>query len=450
MPRAKSTLLVIDDEDAFCRTVKNIFEGAGFVVLTARTGQEGLALCAEQDVDVVLLDQKLPDAEGHALAPEILEWNNRAKIIFITAFPTLENAVTAVRTRAYDYISKPFGLDELRMSVENAFRTLELERVEQVHRYEREREARSIGLAGKGLAGVVEIVRSAAGSASPVLITGETGTGKSLAAKAIHFSGSLPDAAFFTINCAAIPEGLIEAELFGHEKGAFTGAVSAKQGLFEVAEGGTLFLDEIGEMPAPLQAKLLNVLEDHVIRRVGGTVTRKVNVRIIAATNTDLEHALGRTFRNDLYYRLSVIRIHLPPLRERKEDMAELCSVLLEGIGGRKTVLADGEIARLQAYDWPGNVRELRNILERSLLVQKGAQLRPSLLLADRAGAPRGPLETPLCSGSGSQRTYREVEEALIRETLERQSGNVTASAKVLGISLSTLKRRIHDYGIKI
>jgi DNA-binding NtrC family response regulator len=442
----KRTLLVIDDEDAFRRTVKNVFEGTGIGVLTAGTGQEGLALCAEQGVDVVLLDQKLPDAEGHALAPEILERNNRAKIIFITAFPTLANAVNAVRTRAYDYLSKPFGLDELRMSVENAFRTLELERIEQVHRYEREREARSIGLVGKGLSGVVELIRSAAGSASPVLITGETGTGKSLAAKAIHFSGPLPDAAFFTVNCAAIPEGLIEAELFGYEKGAFTGAVSTKQGLFEVAEGGTLFLDEIGEMPAPLQAKLLNVLEDRVIRRVGGTTTRKVNVRIIAATNTNLEHALGKTFRSDLYYRLSVIRIHLPPLRERAEDLAELCTALLSEIGqGRQCELADGEIERLKHYGWPGNVRELRNVLERALLTQQHTMLRPASLLDEASGQRRPDIAH---FRQEQQCTLEEAERDLIRGALKRQGGNVTATAKSLGISLSTLKRRIREYGI--
>ena len=443
----KKTLLVIDDEDAFCASVKDHFEAQGIDVLTARTGEAGLERCARQEVDVVLLDQKLPDARGHELVPAILEQDSRTKIIFITAFPTFENAVTAIRTRAYDYLSKPFELEELQVAVDNAFRTVELERIERIYQYEREREGRTPGLVGGGLAGVADLIRSAAGSSAPVLITGETGTGKTLAAKAVHYSGTQQDAAFLTVNCSAIPEGLIEAELFGHEKGSFTGAVAAKQGLFEIADGGTLLLDEIGEMPFPLQAKLLNVLEDHVVRRVGGTATRRVNVRIIAATNTDLEQTLGKTFRKDLYYRLSVIRIHLPPLRERKEDMAELCAALLDEIGaGRKVVLPEGEIVRLKAYEWPGNVRELRNILERALLVQQGPELHPSVLLDERTGVRT---VAPAASPGSAGRTLRDAEQDLIRATLSEQSGNLTRSAKALGTSLSTLKRKVREYGLK-
>ena len=255
-------------------------------------------------------------------------------------------------------------------------------------------------------------------------------------------------APFISINCAALPENLIEAELFGYEKGAFTSAVARKRGIFEMAEGGTLFLDEIGEMPLHLQTKLLSVIEDKQVRRLGGESTRPVNVRIIAATGVDLENCLGKTFRKDLYYRLSVIRIHIPALRERRECIPILCDHLLRQLpGSREIKINDDELSKLKAYDWPGNVRELKNILERAVILQSGPEIRPSELIRE-TGVRRGPV--PVASVSDDPiMTLEEMEKNHIRRVLAGLSGNITRTAKALGISLSTLKRKIRNYGLK-
>jgi DNA-binding NtrC family response regulator len=455
LEQRKRTLLIIDDEKTLCDTLTDYLQGNGLSVLSAGTGAEALAICSQKRVDVVLLDQKLPDGEGHALAPAILERNDQTKIIFITAFPSFENAVKAVRTGAHDYLSKPLDLDELKLTVDRMLRTQDLEQVAQVHAFEQERDqARAVIIgSGGGLAGVEQIIMSATRTSAPVLITGETGTGKSLVAKSIHYLSALSKAPFIDINCAALPESLIEAELFGYEKGAFTGAAATKKGLFEMADGGTLLLDEIGELPVHLQTKLLHALEAGEVRRVGGTTPRKVKVRIIAATNADLVNILGKTFRQDLYYRLNVIQIHLPPLRERKQDLPALCEHLLRTITpGKKLRLVDGEIARLQHYAWPGNVRELRNVLERAALVNPEGEVCPSLLIGNRRDqtyAPgrqdlRGPQHTEFSLPEGA--TLADIEERAIKDALQKHSGNLTHTAQALGISLSTLKRRLKEF----
>jgi transcriptional regulator with PAS, ATPase and Fis domain len=279
-----------------------------------------------------------------------------------------------------------------------------------------------------------------------VLITGETGTGKTLVAKAIHFKGKPNNAPFVSINCASLPETLIEAELFGFEKGAFTGAVNAKKGLFEMAEGGTLFLDEIGEMPIHLQSKLLSALEDRMIRRLGGTAAKPINVRIIAATSVNLESTLGKNFRNDLFYRLSVVRIHIPPLRERRGDIPLLCGHLLKTITNNPVEIPESDMAQLMKYDWPGNVRELRNILERSVFIQNGTILEPSQLLEKRALEPAN-CTSPV-SPETTIKTLDECEKEIIIAALAQLKGNLTQTAKALAISLSTLKRKIREYHI--
>ena len=312
----KKTFLVIDDDRVFANTVRDYLSSDAVEVLVANRAMDGLAFCQQRKIDVVLLDQQLPDAEGHTLCSTILKCNDQTKIIFSTAFPSFENAVKAIRSGASDYLSKPYDLEELSLAVRQAFRTLELENVEQIQDYQRTRESEeTVVIGGEGLAETIKMVDLAATTDSPVLITGETGTGKTLVAKAIHYKGRARKAPFISINCASLPENLIEAELFGYEKGAFTGAVAARKGLFEMAEGGTLFLDEIGEMPIHLQAKLLSAIEEKKLRRLGSESVRPVNVRIIAATGIKLEDFLGQTFRKDLYYRLSVIRMHIPPLR---------------------------------------------------------------------------------------------------------------------------------------
>ena len=440
----KRALLVIDDDRVFGEAVRDYLSSDALEVLLAHKAADGLTLCSLRRIDVVLLDQQLPDGEGHTLCPAILAYNDQAKIIFATAFPSFDNAVKAIRSGAYDYLSKPFDLGELALAVKQSLRTLELEQVEQVHDYQRTREqAGAVLIGGEGLADTLRLLELAAPSQSPVLITGETGTGKSLAAKTIHYRGRTNKAPFISINCASLPENLIEAELFGYERGAFTGATGMKKGLFEMAEGGTLFLDEIGEIPFHLQAKLLSALEDRYIRRIGGTTTKPVNVRIMAATSVDLEQQLGKTFRKDLFYRLSVIRIHLPPLRDRKSDIPALCSSLLKAITTRAVEIPDSELTRLMKYDWPGNVRELRNILERAVLLQPETVLRPADFLGKIAEAVQD--KAPCSEGLNDEEPLllEEVEQKHIHHVLGRFSGNFTRAAKALGISLSTLKRKL-------
>lgn len=449
-PAKIKNILVIDDDRIYGDTVKDYFARDSMRVFVTHTAKEGLETCSRERIDVVLLDQQLPDAEGYTLCPAILKHNEATKIIFATAYPSFENAVKALKAGAHDYLTKPFGLEELGLTVERAIRTAELEGIEQIQAYQREKESEEAALVvGAGLAEVERLAGLAAAADSPVLITGETGTGKTLVAKAIHYRSGIAGAPFVGINCAALPENLIEAELFGYDKGAYTGAVAARKGIFEMAEGGTLFLDEIGEMPLALQSKLLSVLEDKTVRRLGSESFRRVNVRIIAATGIDLKRALGAAFRKDLYYRLSVIRIHLPPLRERCRDIPELCSYLLKHMGYRHADLSEAEQTTLMKYDWPGNVRELKNILERALLLQHGSELRPSLLLETTLGiAPTAPACPPPLAGD-DMATLAEMEKRHIRRTLDKLRGNLTQTARALDISLSTLKRKIKEYGLK-
>jgi DNA-binding NtrC family response regulator len=448
LKQRRKTLLIIDDEQIFCDALTDCLQSDELAVLTANTGADGLAVCSRMRIDLVLLDQKLPDGEGHALAPAILERNDQTKIIFITAFPSFENAVKAIRTGAHDYLSKPLDLEELKLMVQSMLRTLDLEQVVQIHSYEQQRDRDRAVLIGaaSGLAGVEALIESATRTDAPVLITGETGTGKNLVAKNIHYRSASADAPFIAINCASLPEPLIEAELFGFERGSFTGAVAAKKGLFELADGGTIFLDEIGELPIQLQSKLLSVIEDRQVRRIGGTSSKYIKVRIIAATNADLARVLGKTFRNDLYYRLSVMTIHIPPLRERRQDIPDLAEYILKRVlGAGELSLPGQELRLLQEYDWPGNVRELRNILERALLVHQKGMVRPSLLLQHaQTGAAS-------VSGSADQRQQaivplEEAERRLILAALDQYGGNVTRAAQALGISLSTMKRRLEQY----
>jgi DNA-binding NtrC family response regulator len=441
--KIKKTLLVIDDDRVFGEAVKDYLSSDAVDVLLAHKAADGLTLCSLRKIDVVVLDQQLPDAEGYTLCPDILKFNDQTKIIFSTAFPSFENAVKAIRAGAHDYLSKPYDLEELALAVKQALRTLELEQIEQVMDYRRRHEKdRTVIIGGQGIADVLQLIEIAAFTDSPVLITGETGTGKNVVAKSVHYKSKVDNAPFISINCASLPENLIEAELFGYEKGAFTGAMKAKKGIFEMAEGGTLFLDEIGEMPMHLQSKLLGAIEDNAIRRLGGTVVKPVHVRIIAATNHELERTLGTSFRKDLYYRLSVIRIHIPPLRDRKGDIPALCSYLLENITGHSIEVPDSEMVQLMKYNWPGNVRELRNILERAVLLQKGTAIEPSELLRDRADPVQEPSDLETLDGV-EMITLDAMENRHIRRVLNKLSSNYTRAAKVLGISLSTLKRKL-------
>jgi DNA-binding NtrC family response regulator len=378
----RTSLMIVDDDRLYSESVRAYLGDFDLDVTLAHTIGAARILYNHKSFDLVLLDNHLPDGDGLALVPELLRINDRTKIILGTAFPSFDNAVLALKNGVYDYISKPIDLDELQTTIDRAIHTSNLEAVEQVEIYHKNKEKQSFSLIGdqKNIQEIQDLVLKAAATNASVLITGETGTGKNVVAKAIHFAGASCHAPFISVNCAALPENLIESELFGVEKGAFTGAIATRKGTFELADGGTLLLDEIGEMPIALQAKLLSALEERRIKRIGGHTEREVNVRVIAATNAEPERSIkDGSFRRDLFYRLSVIRIHLLPLRERRGDIPYLCRHFIEQFApGRGINISETEIALLQSYDFPGNVRELRNIIERSLILQDGQQIYPS------------------------------------------------------------------------
>lgn len=439
-------LLVIDDDRLLCDLILHYYGQKGIQVRVAHSGGDGVRCCQAEPMDVVLLDQKLPDGEGRDFCADILATNEQCKVIFITAFPSFENAVRGIKVGAHDYLSKPFELEELTLAIERALRTLDLEDVVQLQHYERRRDQGGTVLVNAGgLAESEDMALRAAASTAPMIITGETGTGKNVMAKYIHYQSDYRNGAFLSLNCAALPENLIEAELFGTEKGAFTGAEVARKGIFEMAEGGSLLLDEIGEMPLHLQAKLLSVLEDGCVRRLGGNRTIAVNVRIIAATNRDIEEAVRqREFREDLYFRLNVVRLHLPALRERKQDIPSLCGHFLGQIpNGKGYHLPEDELERLMAYAWPGNVRELKNVIERAVIFHQDGVIFPSQLLTTES-----PMVQQGCA-LGRDDQVLPLDDLIknhVLRVLEKKSGNVTQTAKALDISLSTLKRKLKSY----
>jgi DNA-binding NtrC family response regulator len=449
MTLPKRNLVMIDDDRLLCDTIRQTVTDMAVAFHAAHTGSQGLRLCADMQADVVLLDQKLPDGDGTDFCGPIMDCNERTKIIFITGYPSFDHAVKAIKAGAYDYLSKPFELGELLLTLKHALRTVELEHVEQIQDYHQKQESSRFNLIGTtgGLKEVQHLVDLSAGSRAPVLITGETGTGKTMVARAVHYRSQAAGQAFIPINCAAIPENLMEAELFGYEKGAFTGAVTAKKGLFEMAAGGTLFLDEIGEIPQHLQSKLLGVLDDGQIRRLGGQSLKPVRARVIAATNADIGRAVAeRKFREDLYYRLSVVHIHVPPLRERLKDLPDLCRFFLSRIAPDQVIhLPEEQIRALQAYAWPGNVRELRNIIERAVLVRMDSRIEPAGLLSQH-----GIRCTPAQSHKPPEgiKTLQAMELEHIQRALCYFNDNHTHTAKALGVSRSTLMRKLKIYGL--
>lgn len=445
----KKRLLIIDDDRLFCDSAKEYLSKIPADIYTANSGQRGLDLCSEMKMDIVLLDQRLPDIKGTDLYRSILSKNDLVKIIFITAFPDLRGAVNALKEGAHDYIAKPFDPEELSMTISRVMNTIDLERVARIHEYTQNLENLGSSLVGSGSAAdwLRQIIKRASENLSPVFITGETGTGKNSVAKAIHYWGSEADKPFLTVNCAAIPENLIESELFGVEKGAFTGAIQSKKGIFELAEGGTLLLDEIGELPVQMQSKLLGVLDERKYKKVGGSKMIDVNVRIIAATNVNIESALkDKNFRKDLYFRLNIIPIHIPPLRERPEDIPELAEHFINKFSKKNRITISGyEIERLKSYDWPGNIRELSNIIERSVILRTSDAIMPSSLISNARQKEEKHNQIHYID---SPSTLKQMEESHIRQTLENLSWNYTKASKRLGISRSTLMRKIEIYGL--
>jgi len=425
------------------------FRLSGTEVHTAATGQDGLQICRKKIIDVVILDQKLPDMDGDSICKDILFFNDKSKIIFCTAYPSFESAERALNAGAFWYVSKPVDLRELTFAVKKSLRELDLEKGFEDLSYAREKELEELEFIGssKLKQETDQFIALAASTNSPVLITGETGTGKTFVARLIHKKSS-KKGPFVNINCAALPENLIEEELFGHKRGAFTGAIKDKRGLFEVADEGTLLLDEIGELPLLLQSKLLSVIDEKKIRRLGDVVSRTTEARIIAATNSDIDKkAFNNTFRKDLYYRLNVIRIHLPPLRERKDDIPEIADYFLKKMAnGKPYRISDEELGRLCDYVWEGNIRELRNVIERAMIISDGYDVRPSKIL-DLSPSYKKLKISQVESSHDNIVKLKDLERQHILKALDANGGNVSRTARDLGVSLSTLKRRLKIYG---
>jgi two-component system response regulator HydG len=445
MPR----ILVIDDDEAVRESVSRTLRSAGHTVQTARTGEEGLELAWHGSFDVILSDLRMPGISGLDVLHRLHEQRVDSIFIVMTGFGTMASAVEAMRLGAVDFVQKPFFRDELLMRVHAAA--------------ERRQLARQVGLLQRhvrpdgGLDAMIgespqlrrakDMIRRAAAAPGTVLITGETGTGKELAARAIHLSSPRAARPFVPLNCAAVTESLLEAELFGHTRGAFTGAAAARQGLIEHASGGTLLLDEIGSMAAGLQGKLLRALESGEVRRIGENVIRQVDVRFVAATNVDLKAAIDRgEFREDLFYRLNVLHVHLPPLRERSGDVPVLVEHFLEtfGVPAGVTGCTDEALALLAGYAYPGNVRELEHILQRAIAVAPGAVLDRADL-PEHLTAPRADAEAP----EGTVTAARErAERELILAALARSGGEIAVAARDLQVSRTTMWRLMKKHQI--
>ncbi|HJZ84176.1 MAG TPA: sigma-54 dependent transcriptional regulator [Polyangia bacterium] len=460
-------VLIADDEANLRRVLGAILEREGYEVLAAADGEEALELMS-QDVHTVITDLKMPRLDGMSLLRKVAaEWPD-VPVIMITAHGSVDNAVEAVKLGAFDYIEKPFEREQIKLVVHKALATFDLSRKTTATPAKVEPGRGRYQLVGRSAAiqQVFQIIEKVADTPSTVLITGESGTGKELIAKALHENSGRSGGHFIKINCAAIPKTLMESELFGYEKGAFTGAVGSKPGRFELADKGTLFLDEIGEIPIEMQVKLLRVLQESEFERVGGIKTIKVDVRLITATNRDLqkEYAAGN-FREDLYYRLNVVPVHIPPLRERREDIPLLVDHFVRKFNERLRKNIEGvepdALDRLVGHHWPGNIRELENVLERTILFCEGPRIKASDLPAEiglSLGAPPVPvaplgeraLPTPATSLKEIVRAETErVERELIMRALEETGGNVTRAARKLKISRKSLQNKMKEFGLR-
>jgi len=453
-------ILIIDDEAFICENVQRILSDEGFQVCSAASGNEAREIVASEEIDLALLDLNLGTENGIDVLKVLKELDPELLVIIITGYGSVETAVESLKLGAFHYMKKPFKADALRLIVKLALKTQTLKReVRKLKRADGILPGRS-PIIGKSRAfhEVAAQVREIARIPSTALITGESGTGKELVARAIHDLSDRKDAAFIAINCASIPATLLESELFGHEKGAFTGASCKKKGLFEEAHHGTVFLDEIGEMDMAMQAKLLRVLQERVVRRVGGVKDIAIDVRVIAATNRNLPKRIeAGSFREDLFYRLNVFPIHIPPLRERAEDIDPLAAFFLDdfsrSFGRNFSGVSAGAAAFMGRYAWPGNIRELRNVIERICIMHCGPLLLPEHLpLEIRQASIPLTLELPtieaaaLAPGVGLEDAISAYEKGIIQEALQRTSGNVLQTACILKIPRGTLRYKMEKY----
>ena len=442
-------ILIVDDDSLVREFVSEALKRKGYFIDTAESGEDAIQMLTDFDYDLVVTDLKMHHVSGMEVLRETLRIQPECRVMVVTAFGTIENAVEAMKLGACDYITKPFTADELEILVE---RSLDYKKLKEENRFLKNELADRYAytnLVGRSpaMGKMFDLIKSVAGSPSTVLITGETGTGKELVARAIHYNSNRANKPFIKMNCAALPEGLIESELFGHEKGAFTGAIKSTKGKFEQANGGTLLLDEISEIPSRIQAKLLRVIQEREIERLGAGQTITVDVRLVATSNRDLKAMVARgRFRDDLFYRLQVIPINLPPLRERLEDIPILCEHFIAKYCNREGVplknLSQKVFELFMGYSWPGNIRELENYIERAVVISDSQELKTADFPIDMNAPIPGVGPDRLEAGQ----TIADVEKRLIMKTLEANNWNKARAADVLGITSRTLRNKLHEY----
>jgi two-component system NtrC family response regulator len=452
------TILIVDDEKNYLVVLEALLGPQGYEILTAGSAKEAIRLIQESDLDLIITDMKMPGKSGMELLEASKEIKPDLPVIMMTAYGTIEMAVEAMKKRAYDYITKPFQNEELKLTVKKAlenYRLIKENRRLSQALLDRYKYGNIIGKS-KPMQGIYEMISKVAQSKASVLITGPSGTGKELIAKAIHYDSPRKDRPFISVNCGALTETLLESELFGHEKGAFTGAVSMKKGRFELADAGTLFLDEVGDMPPPLQVKLLRVLQEMEFERVGGTKTIKVDVRVLSASNQNIKEVVSEgNFREDLFYRLNVINIEVPSLTERTEDIRLLVNHFIEKYrqdeGKERIELSPEAWKILYSYTWPGNVRELENIIERAVVLKADRVIGPEDLPPELSQKRQEveverfiPLDAPL------QKTLEQIEEKLIRRALDQCDNVQSHAAEMLGITKSLIQHKMKKYNIAV
>lgn len=456
----KPRILVVDDEESIREFLEIMLKKEGYEVTCAEDGAKAKDILSKKSFDMVISDLQMPNMTGIELLKHVREAYPDLVFMLITAFGTTESAVEAMKMGAYDYLTKPFKIDEVRINIQNALRTKHLEVENKVLKKELSKEYSFQSLVGNSdeMHRIFDLVKRVSQTPTNILITGESGTGKEVVAKAIHYNGLLKDKPFVTINCGAIPEQLMESEMFGHKKGSFTGAVADKVGLFEVADGGTLFLDEVGELPVTIQVKLLRAIQERVIRRVGATEDIKIEVRICAATNRDLEEMVKQgTFRQDLFYRLNVINIRTPSLRERRDDIPLLANHFLKKYNERLNknigAISTEAMEMLKKYDYPGNVRELENIIERTVALEGGATILPESLPpfvntpTGRKMASSHEIEITE-DGIDLDKVMGQIEKELLVKAIHASNGVKKRAAKLLHITFRSMRYRVEKYGL--